>query len=545
MNFQPLLVNLTQFEQIQKFFSVFMVINKRYVLIVFFFLTGTIVFSQEQALKSIVQDELKRHLSFLASDDLQGRKIGEGDGLENAADYLVEKVRENGLQSIGNSYSQKVGILSVHSDKSHSFIKVQNPKGDKSYQSPLICFDNQTLSFDWKGEAVFAGFGMNEAPPGHNDFAGIDLRGKVVLICSGDVESFKEEENYQWNDRCERKKRQMAFEKGAAAVILITSPNDNKNRVFSQMEKRMGRNNYILQPETGTEKEKYFIATPAFADFMLGGKHKYRKYLESIVKEQKPNSFVPENDNIEIHLQKEVEKYPSHNILGMVEGSDPVLKNEYVIYMAHYDHLGINQDGKVFNGADDNASGSSVLLGLANVFSSLENKPKRSILFLWVTSEELGMFGSRYYVEHPVVPLEKTAACINLDMVGRVYEPRDSVWKLSPKMVKDFDGLFTLTNNVWPELQQISDSVCNNLGLEPDNSLPDNFLRSSDHYYFHKNGVPVLNISTGYHADYHKTSDVVSKINFDKLKRVADFCFLVGYEVANRNNLPTRAACEN
>jgi Zn-dependent M28 family amino/carboxypeptidase len=101
-------------------------------------------------------------------------------------------------------------------------------------------------------------------------------------------------------------------------------------------------------------------------------------------------------------------------------------------------------------------------------------------------------------------------------------------------MVKDFDGLFTLTNNVWPELNQISDSVCSELGLIPDNSLPDNFLRSSDHYYFHKNGVPILNVATGYHADYHKVTDEVSKINFDKMKRVADFCFLVGYDVANR-----------
>ena len=119
-------------------------------------------------------------------------------------------------------------------------------------------------------------------------------------------------------------------------------------------------------------------------------------------------------------------------------------------------------------------------------------------------------------------------------MVGRVYEPRDSVWNKSPKLVKDFDGIFTLTNNVWPGLQQISDSICSELGLIPDNTLPSNFLRSSDHYNFHKNGVPILNVANGYHADYHKPTDEISKINFDKMKRVADFVFMVGMEVANR-----------
>ena len=126
-------------------------------------------------------------------------------------------------------------------------------------------------------------------------------------------------------------------------------------------------------------------------------------------------------------------------------------------------------------------------------------------------------------------------ACINIDMDGRVYEPRDSVWNKSPKKVKDFDGLFTLCNNVWPEIKEINNSNCEKLGLIPDNSLPPNFLRSSDHYHFHKNGIPIINYATGYHADYHKVGDEVSKINFDKMKRVADLCFLVGYEIANRD----------
>ncbi len=225
------------------------------------------------------------------------------------------------------------------------------------------------------------------------------------------------------------------------------------------------------------------------------------------------------------------------NIMGMIEGSDPELKNECVVLMAHYDHLGIDKSGDVYNGADDNGSGVVTILEVADAWIHSSQKPKRSVLFLWVTGEEIGMFGSHYYTLHPAFPLDKTVTCINIDMDGRVYEPRDSVWKDSPKMVKDFDGLYTLTDDIWPGLKEINSEKCKELGLVPDYSLPSNFLRSSDHYYFHNNGVPILNLATGYHYDYHKVTDEVSRINFDKMKRVTDLCYLVSYEIANLDKI--------
>jgi len=222
------------------------------------------------------------------------------------------------------------------------------------------------------------------------------------------------------------------------------------------------------------------------------------------------------------------------NVIGIVVGSDPELKKEGIIFMAHYDHLGVSPDGDVYNGADDNASGSATLLELGKAFAGLGSKLRRSIVFLWVTAEEDGMLGSEYYTKHPLFPLENSVACINLDMVGRVYEPRDSVWQNSPKMIKDFNGIYTLVSDFSPELVHLTDSICHNLGLVPDKSLPDYFFRTSDHHHFHSRGIPVLNLSTGYHADYHKISDEVSRIRFDKIKRIAELCFWVGYEMANK-----------
>jgi Zn-dependent M28 family amino/carboxypeptidase len=169
-----------------------------------------------------------------------------------------------------------------------------------------------------------------------------------------------------------------------------------------------------------------------------------------------------------------------------------------------------------------------VLLEVAQTFAAMHPKPRRSIVFLWPSAEEVGLHGSGFYSKNPLFPLSKTVACINLDMVGRVYEPRDSVWNDFPKKVKDFDGIYALVNQYNPSLKKINDEACSELGLVPDYSLPSRFFNTSDHYHFHRNKVPVLNLSTGYSADYHKTTDEAWRLRPDKMKRVAQLCILNG-----------------
>ncbi len=509
-----------------------------YLSVLLFFVVSNQVCSQEQAINSIVQEDLKRHLTFISSDELKGRKIGEGNGLERTADYIEEFVRDNKLNPINHSFSQEFDVFSIGPDKVNSSLVALNLKENENFNAPFICLNDGLLNFDFNGNAVFAGFGLEDESTGYNDYEGVDVKGKIVFISMESWESYGGDENFSKKKGNGNSITQTAFEKGAAAVVLISNANDKTNKAFNSLEEITGRSYFTLTPPKNSNREaNLFVTTPDFADFLLGGRNKYKKYLSSIVKNQKPNTFSPENYEIEIHFRKKVEPNPTRNIYGIVEGSDPILKNEYVVFMAHYDHLGIDKDSEIYNGADDNGSGTTVLLELAEAFSSMKVKPKRSILFLWVTCEELGLYGSRYYSEHPIVPMGNTVACINLDMVGRVYEQRDSVWKDSPKLVKDYDGLFTLINNVWPGLKDIVDSAAGKLGLNPDYSLPEKFLSSSDHYFFHKNGVPILNVANGYHADYHKVTDEISKINFDKMKRVADFCFMVGYEAGNIENI--------
>lgn len=492
---------------------------------------------QNQGLKTIIQEDLKRHLTFISSDSLQGRSFGtKNPGLEITAEYLKNSIKKIGLKSGADDYFQAVDIVSVKPDYSNTVFKIFNQEQEQTFISnSVICLDNNNNAFRIEGDVVITGYGIKDKKTGYNDFEGLNLEGKIVMFSEGNMQRFKNLELQTPNNRKESEKISNAYNAGAKAVILVSGSKNKKKSGFNKTRSLIKESNYILKSDKEIDETgNFFMVTPEVADELLGGKRKFRKYLSSISRKGKPNSFEIENQKIEIDIQKEITPVYSNNVIGFIKGSDPELKDEYLVFMAHYDHLGISSNGDVYNGADDNGSGTVVLLELAEAFNSLQIKPKRSIVFLWVTGEEIGMYGSDWYTQNPVFPLDKTVACINLDMVGRVYELRDSVWKDSPKIVKDFDGLFTVTNDVWPELKQISNSVCKELNLKPDSSLPAYFLRSSDHYHFHKNKIAVLNVATGYHADYHKPTDEVSRINFDKMKRVADYCFLVGFELANK-----------
>ncbi len=495
-------------------------------------LLGFNLFAQTEALQKIDTTDLKRNLTFIASDELQGRKLGtEVDGLGITADYLAENAKRIGLKPGADNYFQKVEMRMTKPDES-SFIEIQNLKGKSLYKTNSLVIINrpqETQEIETE-QIIFVGFGTGKIP---------DVEGKIVVVSQGNTKSFLREDSYRWNNRLEQSKIESISDKKPQAIIIVTNPNDKENITFNQINTWFNRERYRLNYKVEKERTPVVLTQAKFADKLLGGKGKYDKYLKEISEGNNVDFISTINKKIKLQIENKSEVVEGKNVVGIVEGSDPVLKNEYVVFVAHYDHLGIGKDGDVYNGADDNGSGTVAIMEVAEAFISMEKKPQRSIVFLWVTGEEIGHFGSLYYCDHPIFPLEKTVAAINLDMVGRVYEsPRDDVWKDSPKKVKDFDGLYTLSNDVWPELAEINAAKCKELGLVPDTSLPKNpFLRASDHYYFHKNGVPILNYATGYHADYHKVGDEVSKINFEKIKRVSDLCFLVGLEVANTDHI--------
>ncbi|MDA9898359.1 M28 family metallopeptidase [Flavobacteriales bacterium] len=223
------------------------------------------------------------------------------------------------------------------------------------------------------------------------------------------------------------------------------------------------------------------------------------------------------------------------NIIGYIEGTD--LKDELLVITAHYDHLGIKEDSLIYNGADDNGSGTSSILEIAEAFMLAKkegNGPRRSVLIMPVSGEEKGLLGSKYYADNPIYPLENTVANLNVDMIGRIDDFHDN-----PNYV-----YLIGSDRLSTELHNISESVNDkhfNLDLDykfNDEDDPNRYYYRSDHYNFAKNNIPVIFYFNGVHADYHQTSDTIDKIIFPKIEKISRFIFLTAWELANRDERP-------
>ena len=232
----------------------------------------------------------------------------------------------------------------------------------------------------------------------------------------------------------------------------------------------------------------------------------------------------------------------------MIEGSDPELKKEVIVYSAHYDHLGKNASGEIYHGADDNASGTAALLEIGQAFMAERENLRRSVLILWFSGEEIGLFGSEYYSENPLVPLENTVADLNLDMVGHVRTERDTGMMHGERIsVLGMDSIGLIGGQQSSELKKIDNKITNEMGMHTDTSLNDpnhpyQYYYRSDQFNFARHNVPVLFYSTGVHVDYHKITDTYDRINFTKLRNVSELAYRVGYELATR---PERIVVDN
>jgi Zn-dependent M28 family amino/carboxypeptidase len=273
---------------------------------------------------------------------------------------------------------------------------------------------------------------------------------------------------------------------------------------------------------------------------MLGKASLTLKQLQdSIAQVKRPVSFIIPNLKAEVTINVARDTVTSSNIVGYIEGSDPLLKNECVIYTAHYDHVGRNSSGNIFNGANDNASGSVGLLNVARAFTSLNRKPPRSIVFLWTTGEEEGLHGSTYYVDNPLFPLDKTVADINFDMIGRSRRETDTGSSLTGEIdITGSDTIKIISGGDTPGFIDIAEDACAQAGLAVIDEGKGEHFSGSDHYPFYRKGIPALFLFTGLHKDYHRETDDFEFIDFDKLLKVSKAGFLTGYRVASEPGRP-------
>lgn len=482
--------------------------------------------AMQKAMESLSALDLKSHLTFLASDELEGRETGK-HGQRVAAQYIASHFMRLGLKPgvEGKSYFQEFKVADI--DLSNTDIKLGKEKFEyrKDYFSSDIYNTPEALTGDW----LYVGYGLTEE--GYDNLKGASVEGKNVLVLAGD-KGVKEEMGVRgligkWMETGGKLR-----EAGAKSVWMAMP--DSIYDAFSVYGKSAGLSLISNEPP----KAAVFIMNQKMANALLKAGNKSLSYSNSI-KSLSASDVVPSTDFSKMKLQyaikKNIKETKSSNVLGYLEGTDK--KNELLVITAHYDHLGLKENGDVYNGADDDGSGTVTVLELAEAFSKAAaegNRPRRSILFMTVSGEEKGLWGSEFYTDNPVYPLENTIADLNIDMIGRIdknYEgAKDSANYTyligSDKLSSELDAINKKMNDDYTHL--VLDYKYN----DPDD--PQRFYYRSDHYNFAKNGIPVIFYFTGVHKDYHQTTDDVYKINFNKMVTIGRLVFATAWELANR-----------
>lgn len=525
----------------------------RRILVVLFSVAITFpVFSQKGGLESITKSDLKMHMDFLASDELAGRATSDKE-IQIAAKYLSVQAEHLGLLPAGDErgYMQYYTLNERSYDRENCSISLVKKNGkreintDSFYALPGIQSDHYSL----KAPIVFAGYGIDSPEDNYNDFEGIELAGKIVMIMNrapmnedGSECLFGEKWNEMENLRF---KMPNIFMKQAALVFLVMDPKSGMNSIedlnpaiAGYLGKSITLKNEDIQ-SSSNEPPRMILIHRSLADLILEGSGKTLEGLqEEIDRTLAPQSFDIADSEIELELNMKNMEVRAPNVFGSIEGSDPVLKNEMLLYLAHFDHLGTDDEGGVFNGADDNASGTVALLEIAEAFQKDKKRPKRSIGFLWVSGEEIGLFGSSYFSEHPLVPSDQIVSVINLDMVGRNQTEEDLTSEREDVNIHGGDTIAVIGALQSSVLMEINKKTLSEMGLIADYTYndihhPDRFFYRSDHISFARKDIPALFYSTGEHADYHRLTDDPEKIDYPKFQKVTRFSYKVGFNLAN------------
>jgi len=470
-------------------------------------------------LQEITSEDVLRHIRYLASDQLQGRGAGTR-GCERAAAYIASHFKSWGLKPAGDKgYYQWFSFDAGVKLGSKNRLEIRR---DSKRERFAVGRDFTPLGFsaDGKtdGEVVFIGYGISAPNMHYDDYAGVEVKDKIALILRYTPDG--DDPHSPFMDYAPLRRKVMAArEKGARAVLLVTGPATDAQDSLP----RMASDAAFAGSGIAAVAIKRNVAE---ALFKAAGKD-----LMAIQKEidarKAPNSFSLSGARVHLECDVERERRRTTNVLGLLEGSDPALKNEVIIIGAHYDHLGLGNEnsrdknpyGKIHHGADDNASGTAGVLALAGYFAAHRDRIGRSLLFIAFSGEELGLLGSSYYVKHPAIPLEKTAAMINMDMIGR-------------KKNNSLIVLGTGSSPVWKELLQAANKPLG-FGLKESSSG----FGASDQQSFYTKDIPVLFFFTGLHEDYHMPSDTWDKINAEGEVRVLQ---LVQSMVSQLASLPAR-----
>lgn len=518
---------------------------------------------------SIRSEDLKADLYFLASDAMQGRLTGTPEN-RLAAEFIKSRFERMGLKPAGpnSSFYQPFQLMTATLGEENLLEVVESDNARLRLRPGQDYYPHRfSASGSVRGSLVFAGFGIVSPKLAYDDYRGDAVKGKLVLALEHEPGERDPKSPFDGVMSSEGssplRKALFAQEKGAIGILFVADVHNHPDAGNFEASAR------IYWPEKPPRIERYTLAawaekvripvaeiSPALARILIRGANRTLEELSKSAETAQGSTSVP-IPGPEILLSTTVNRHlvPDRNVAGLVEGSDPKLKDEWVIVCAHYDHNGAD-GAQVFNGADDDGSGTVALIEIAEAYAQAARagmRPRRSVLFAAWNSEERGLLGAWAYTEKPLWPLEKTVAVLNMDMVGRNEEvPEGGGLRFrgleiqtaeSNKNAVNILG-FSRSADLQAEVEKANRAFGLDLKMRYDNNVS-NLLRRSDNWPFLQRGVPALFFHTGLHPDYHTTYDRPEKINYAKMEKIVRLVHQVSWNLAQQEARPKLSARGN
>jgi hypothetical protein len=493
---------------------------------------GQITIPQE-GLAVISPDTMYAHVAYMASDDMKGRNTPSPE-LDSCAHFIANYFKYCGLKPLenANGYFQDVPLLKTQLAETQKFtLTVDGTETVYEIKKDFVPV-HLTANREITAPVIFAGYGITAHEYNYDDYENIDVKGKIVLVFTNEpqekdtssvFDGAKSTDHSKLNNKVMN-----AIDHGAVGFIYVSNPSRRFRRPPNAWPSLMRNAPKDAIPLSLGEKQENKIvvvrigkklAEAIFSVSQISMEQIYEKIDEDL----KPQSLKLKNVSATLATNLASDKFMTPNVVGLMEGMDPKLKDEIVIIGGHYDHVGARNDTTIYNGADDNASGTAGVMALAKAFSYSKQKPKRSVLFMAYTGEEKGLFGSRYYVgSDPLFPIEKTVAMLNLDMIGR-------------QDTSAVDIFGTLES---PDLKIVFLEVNNSFNLNHHFGDVKKKRGSSDFASFMRKKIPFLFFNTGNHKDLHRPTDTMEKINSENMALITKVVFGCAWQIANMDGRP-------
>ena len=498
---------------------------------------------------SIREDTLRADLTFVASDALEGRmSLENGDAV--AIQWIASEFAKAGLQPAAKgSFLQPVELIEYRGDREHSYVALKRGGSEKQWKFPEA-LGSYRADVNVTADVIFAGFGITAPELNYDDYQGIDAHGKIVMIFDHEPQETDSRSifNGTGNTRYAtgRVKILNAQEHGAVGVLIVAEPN-RKHPSNQERVARIGGSETRAVPIPSQALAEDLLHTPAAIISDAAAREIFSTAGASLLELQtaidrdlKPQSRVLPDTQVTLHYRNlSAHAGTTYNVAGLLEGSDPRLKAETILFSGHHDHNGIS-GAEIWHGADDNGSGTVGVVALAHAFAANAasgERAKRSLLFVVYASEERGLLGSFYMAAHPLRPLETTRAVLNFDMIGRNETESDQTKGLIDIPADTTNRLNLIGRSYSPDYNRTVVEENRYVGLDLDYRFDRDYALNiffrSDQFPFVLHNIPSFWWFTGFHPDYHHTTDTADKINYAKMAKILRLAYLTGFQFAN------------